>query len=75
MYKATHDMVPSFIADIIPQEVGEISRYDLRNRSDITVLPQITTLFQQNYCIPLSIRALNSLNDQYRNYQTYESFC
>ena len=75
MYKATHDMVPSFIADIIPQEVGEISRYNLRNRSDITVLPQITTLFQQNCGIPLSIRALNSLKDQYRNYQTYESFC
>lgn len=74
MYKATHDMVPSYIDDLIPQLVGETSRYDLRNRNDITVLPQRTTIFQ-NSCIPSSIRAWNSLADQYRNCQTYGSFC
>ena len=66
-------MVPSYI-DLILQLVGETSRYDLRNRSDFTVLPQRTTIFQ-NSCIPLSVRAWNSLDDQYRNCQTYRSFC
>ena len=45
MYKATHDVVSSYIAGIIPQLVGETSRCDLRNRSNITVLPQRTTVF------------------------------
>ena len=74
MYKATHGMVPSYIVDLIPQLVGETSRYDLRNSSDINILPQRTTIFQ-NSCIPSSVRAWNSLDDQYCNCQTYGSFC
>ncbi|MCG7878111.1 MAG: reverse transcriptase family protein [Candidatus Thiodiazotropha endolucinida] len=74
MYKATHDMVPSYIADLIPHLVGEATRYDLRNRSDINLPPQRTTIFQ-NSCIPSSIRAWNSLDDQYRDCQTLGSFC
>ena len=74
MYKATHGIVPSYIVDLIPQLVGETSRYDLRNRRHITVLPQRTTIFQ-NSCIPSSVRACDSLDDHYRNCQTYGSFC
>ena len=61
--------------DLIPQLVGETYRYDLRNRSDITVLPRRTTIFQ-NFCIPSSVRAWNSLDNQCCNnyYQTYGSF-
>ena len=74
MYKATHGMAPSYIVDLIPQLVCETSRYDLRNSSYITVLPQRTTSFQ-NSCIPSSVRAWNSLDDQYRSCQTHGSFC
>ena len=74
MYKATYGMVPSYIVDLIPQLVGETSRYDLRNSSDITILHQRNTIFQ-NSCIPSSVRAWNSIDDQYRNCQTYGSFC
>ena len=60
MYKATHGMVPSCFVDLIPQLVGETSRYDLRNISDITVLPQRTTVFQ-NSCIPPPVRAWKAI--------------
>ena len=40
MYKATHGMVPSYIVDFIPQLVGETSRNELQNRSDVSVLTQ-----------------------------------
>ena len=46
MYKATHGMVLSYIVDLILHLVGETSCYDLRNRSDISVLPQRTTIVQ-----------------------------
>ena len=46
MYKAPHGMVSSYIVDLKPQLVSETFRYDLRNSSDITVLPQRTTIFQ-----------------------------
>ena len=64
------------IVDLIPQLVGETYRYDLRNRIDISVLPQRTTIFQ-NSCIPSSVRACSSLDKQcHNNYcQTYGSFC
>ena len=44
MYKATHGMILAYFVDLIPQLVGETYRYDLRNISDITELPQRTTI-------------------------------
>ena len=67
-------MVPSYISDIIPETVRETSRYDLRNRSDITILPQRTSIFHRS-CLPSSINAWNALDNQFRNCQSYESFC
>ena len=54
MYKVTHNMVSEYFQDIIPSSVGEISRYDLRNRQNISTVPQRTTIFAQS-CIPSSI--------------------
>ena len=74
MLNATHNMVPSYISDIIPETVSETSRYDLRNQSDILILPQRISIFQKS-CLPSSINAWNALDNQFRNCQSYESFC
>ena len=74
MCKATHGMVPSYISDIIPETVGETSRYYLRNRSYISSLPQRTSIFQKP-CLSSSVNAWNALDNQFRNCQSYESFC
>ena len=60
IYKVTHNMVPEYIQDIIPSSVGEISRHDLRNRQNISTVPQRTTIFAQS-CIPSSTSAWNTI--------------
>ncbi|MCG8032136.1 MAG: reverse transcriptase family protein [Candidatus Thiodiazotropha taylori] len=74
MYRVTHDMVPSYISDIIPPNVGETTRYPLRNRDNIVTVPQRTTIFSRS-CIPSSTSAWNELPLQYRNSETYSAFC
>ena len=54
--------------------MGETSRYDLRNRSDISILPQRTSIFEKA-CLPSSINAWNARDNQFRNCQLHESFC
>ena len=39
MYKVVNDMVPSYISDIIPLTVANVSRYELRNSENISRLP------------------------------------
>lgn len=74
MYKVTNNMVPLYITDIIPQTVGNITDYNLRNRENLSTVPQRTTIFGQS-CIPSSVAAWNSLDLQFRNCGSYASFC
>lgn len=74
MYKVTHNSVPSYILDIIPLTVGEISRYELRNRQNISTFSPRTTIFAQS-CIPSCINAWNNLDVLFRNTDSYSSFC
>ena len=66
MYKVTHNNVPSYISDTIPLTVGEISRYELRDRPNISTFSQRTTLVAKS-CIPSSINTWNNLDTQIRN--------
>lgn len=61
LYKATHDMVPSYISDLIPPTVGETNRYPLRDNVNIRNISTRTTVSQKS-CIPSSITMWNSLD-------------
>ena len=56
MYIASHNMVPSYISDVILHTVGNSTHYSLRNRTNISTLPQRTTIFSKS-CMPSSINA------------------
>ena len=66
-------MVPSYIQDLIPPLVSEISDYLLRNNSNIAV-PLNRTSISQKSCIPPSIRLWNSFEDNFRNISTLPTF-
>ena len=66
-------MMPSFIQDIIPPLVCEISDYPLRNNRNISV-PLYQTSILQKYCIPSAIRLWNSLDDNLKNIPTLPTF-
>ena len=73
MYKATHDMVPTYISDIMPSTVGDISSYPLRNRNNIN-MPVFRTVISQNSCIPSSITLWNSLELNLRTSNSFNIF-
>ena len=74
MYKVTHNNVPSYISDTIPLTVGEVSRYELGDRQNISTFSQRTTLLAES-CIPSSINAWSNLDTKIRNSESYPSFC
>ena len=60
MYNVNTGMAPSYLQDLIPPLVSEVSYYPLRNNRIITV-PYNRTSSSQKSCIPSSIRLWNSL--------------
>ena len=73
MYKVNNGIVPSYIQDLIPPLVSEISNYPLRNNRNISV-PFNRTCISQKSCIPSSIRLWNSLEDDLKNLSTLQTF-
>ena len=72
MYKVNNGIVPSYIQDLIPPLVSEISNYPLRNNRNISV-PFNRTSISQKSCIPSSIRLWNSPEDDFKKiYQLYK---
>ena len=69
MYNVNSGMVPSYIQDLIPPLVSEISVYPLRNNRNISV-PLNRTSISQKSCIPSAIRLWNSLDDNLKNIST-----
>ena len=65
MYKVSHNMAPSYIAEMIPPTAGDSKPYSLRNRANISMIPQRTTIFSRS-CIPSSIAAWNNMPMHYR---------
>ena len=48
MYKATHLMVPQYVADFIPRIIADTTRYALRNDRDLRNVSTRTTLSQKS---------------------------
>ena len=73
MYKVNNGIVPSYIQDLIPPLVSEISNYPLRINRNISV-PFNRTSISQKSCSPSSIRLWNSLEDDLKNLSTLQTF-
>ena len=73
MYKSINGLVPTYVSDLIPPSVGEISSYTLRNQHNITV-PLCRTEISRKSCIPSSISAWNSLDTELCNSPSPASF-
>ena len=73
LYKSINAIIPTYLSDLIPPSVGEISTYTLRNQHNITV-PLCRTKISRKSCIPSSISAWNSLDIELRNSPSLASF-
>ena len=73
MYKFANESLPSYITDLIPPTVGNISHYELRNRDHIETFQTRTSIFKKS-CIPSSIRLWNNLDPSIRQSSSINSF-
>ena len=73
MYNVNDGLVPSYISDLIPPLVNEISDYSLRNNRNIS-LPYNRTNISQKSCIPSSFRLRNGIEDDFKNLSTLPTF-
>ena len=73
MYKSVNGLIPSYISELIPPLISEITDYPLRNQNNITV-PFNRTETARKSCIPSSITLWNSLDAELRNSSSVASF-
>ena len=73
MHKVNYGMVPTYIADLIPPLVNEISGYPFRNNNHFST-PFTQTNVSTRSCIPSAIRMWNYLDESLYNKPTISSF-
>ena len=73
IYKLSNQLVPSYISDIMPPLVSEVSNYPLRNSSNYSV-PYTRTEVSRSSCIPSSVSLWNKLVETVHNSSTINSF-
>ena len=73
MYKATHQMVPQYGADLIPPIIADTTQYALGNIRDLRNISTRTTISQKS-CIPSSVYIWNNLNGNLKNVDSFSTF-
>jgi hypothetical protein len=73
MYNMCHGHAPSYLCDLLPPLVRDVTNYPVRNRNDYTVPRCRLSLYQSSF-IPSVINLWNSLDNDTRNTRTSDSF-
>ena len=73
MYNMYHGHAPSYLCDLLPPLVRDVTNYPVRNRNDYTVPRCRLSLYQSSF-IPSVISLSNSLDNDTRNTRTFDSF-
>ena len=72
-YKMIHQRTPLNMSSLIPQSVSNISRYNLRNSSDLQTINTRTNLYYRSF-LPSTIREWNNLPPGAKQSVTVNSF-
>ena len=72
-YKMIHQLTPLYLSSLIPQSVSNISRYNLRNSSDLQTINTRTNLYYRSF-LPSTIREWNNLPPEAKQSVTVNSF-
>jgi hypothetical protein len=73
MYNMYHGHAPSYLCDLLPPLVRDVTNYPVRNRNDYN-LPRCRLSLCQSSFIPSVINLSNSLDNDTRNTRTSDSF-
>ena len=73
LYKMKNNLTPDYLSSLLPQRVGNASRYSLRNSDNLQTIFAQTTLYSNSF-LPSSIRAWNSLPTEARQPESLDTF-
>ena len=68
-----HGHAPSYMCDLLPLLVRDVTNYHVRNRNDYTVPRCRLSLYQSSF-IPFVINLWNSLDNDTKNTRTFDTF-
>ena len=72
-YKMKSKLCPTYLSSLVPQTVNSISRYNLRNASDLQKINARTTL-DYNLFLPSTIRTWNDLPLETKQLESVNAF-
>ena len=73
MFKVHQGQVPSYISDLIPPLVRDVSNYPLRNMHNYSI-PFARTEIMKRSCIPSSVNLWNEADNELKDSNTLQSF-
>ena len=65
LYKMLHNMTPEYLSSLAPAQVNELVEINLRNASNLTLIPARTSLYFSSF-LPSVVREWNNLPLQTR---------
>ena len=73
MHKVVHKNAPEYLVELLPNTVGAITSYNLRNKDDFAQFDLHSEKFRKSL-LPDCVRKWNSLDKQERNEGSYHTF-
>ena len=73
LFKMKNNLTPDYLSSLLPQNVGNASRYSLRNSDNLQTIFSRTTLYSNSF-LPSSIRAWNNLPTEARQIASIDTF-
>ncbi|MCG8113681.1 MAG: reverse transcriptase domain-containing protein [Candidatus Thiodiazotropha taylori] len=72
-YKMNHSLAPEYLSSLIPQQVSNISRYNLRNSGNIQTIRAKTSQYHNSF-LPSVLRDWNNLPPEAKQKSSLDSF-
>lgn len=73
LFKMKNNLTPTYLSSLIPQNVGNISRYNLRNADDLQPIHSRTVLYSNSF-LPSTVRDWNNLPGEVRQIDSIDTF-
>ncbi len=73
MYKADNNITPSYINNLLPPTIRDITNYNLRNRNNINIPSSRLEIHKQSF-IPSSVQLWNNVDPNIRALDTHNKF-
>ena len=73
LFKMKNNLMPDYLSSLLPQNVGNASRYSLGNSDNLQTIFSRTTIYSNSF-LPSSIRAWNNLPTEARQTASIDTF-